>query len=158
MPDIRKRSNEQDSKMDSRMTCQEIMTEDPVYCLPTDAVTKAAEVMKRENVGPVPVVGDEKSRKLVGIITDRDLAIRVVAEGRDPRSTRIEEVMEKHLVVCHPEDDIEKVLDAMAKNQLRRIPVVDDEGSLLGIIAQADVATRLAQPATVGRVVAEISD
>ena len=113
--------------------------------------------MRRANIGAVPVVTDMETRKLEGILTDRDLAIKVVAEGRDPRSTRVEEVMESKLVSCRPEDDVAKALDVMARTQVRRVPVVDENGSIRGIIAQADVATRLGEPARTGEVVEEIS-
>jgi CBS domain-containing protein len=102
-------------------------------------------------------VEDLASRRLVGIITDRDIALHVVAEGRNPRETSVKDVMSDGLVTCLPDDDVEEVLSAMTEHRLRRIPVVDQEGRLRGIIAQADVAIRLNAPARVGEVVAEVS-
>ena len=137
--------------------CSEVMTKDPSCCLRSDTVDKAAQLMKTEDVGPVPVVDDQSTKKLVGIVTDRDLAIKVVAEGRDARNTRVEEVMSSDLVTCRPDDDLQKALDTMGQNQIRRIPVVDDNGGIVGIIAQADVATRTEDPASTEDMVEQIS-
>src|SRR5207247_2009718 len=75
------------------MNCREVMTDNPVCCLPTDTVSQAARTMRREDVGPVPVVSDDQHKLLIGIVTDRDLAIKVVAESRDPNNTRVSDVM-----------------------------------------------------------------
>ena len=140
------------------MICSEIMTKNPECCLPSDSVMQAAQLMKSEDVGPIPIVESKEDRKLAGIVTDRDLAIKVVAEARDPKTTQIEEVMSEGLVTCRENDDIQSVLQLMQENQIRRIPVVDKADHLVGIIAQADVATRLGSPQAVGRVVAQISE
>jgi CBS domain-containing protein len=137
--------------------CNEVMTKNPVCCVPNDMVTEAAKLMKSENVGSIPVVENKQTKKLVGIVTDRDLALRVVAEARDPKSTKVESVMMHKIVTCHAEDDLQKALDAMSEHQLRRIPVVDDDNQILGIIAQADVATRVNQPEKTAEMVKEIS-
>lgn len=136
------------------MNCSEIMTRNPEYVVSTDSVMKAAQLMKSEDVGPIPIVKDGK--KLEGIVTDRDLALKVVAEGRDPRSTSVGDVMTGDLVTCKANDDVTRALKLMQEHQVRRIPVVDDEDHLLGIIAQADVATQLGARTT-GKVVEEIS-
>jgi len=133
------------------------MTSKPVCCLPDDVVARAAKLMKVGNVGSIPVIEDEKSMKLVGIVTDRDLAMHIVAEGRDPKSTKVGAVMTGNVVTCLADDDLHKALDAMASHQLRRIPVVDGASKLVGIIAQADVATRAGQPEKTAEVVKEIS-
>jgi CBS domain-containing protein len=140
------------------MICSEIMTKNPEYCLPSDTVLKAAQLMKSEDVGPIPIVADNDGRKLTGIVTDRDLAIKVIAEARDPNTTRLEDVMSDNVVSCNENDDVNKVLKLMEDNQVRRIPVVGHNDQLLGIIAQADVATRLGQPGTTGHVVEQISE
>ena len=137
--------------------CHEVMTKNPVCCLPDDSVATTAELMKRENVGSIPVTENEQSQKLVGIVTDRDLALKVVASALDARSTKVEAVMTHKLVTCHADDDLQKALNAMAEHQLRRIPVVDDHNRIVGIIAQADVATRADQPEKTGEMVKEIS-
>ncbi len=137
--------------------CNEVMTKKTVCCLPDDLVTEAAELMKKEHVGSIPIIEDEQSRKLVGIVTDRDLTLRIVAEGLDAKSTKIESIMTRNVVTCSAEDDLQKVVDAMSKYQLRRIPVVDDDNKILGIIAQADVAMHFDHPKRTAAMVKEIS-
>jgi CBS domain-containing protein len=137
--------------------CDEVMTKKIVCCLPEDTVMKVAQRMKRGNIGSVPVVENEQTRKLVGIVTDRDLALQIVAEGRDAKSTKVESVMTRKVVTARAEDDLQKAMDAMAKHQLRRIPIVDSEKTLLGIIAQADVATRVSEPEKTAAMVKGIS-
>jgi CBS domain-containing protein len=137
--------------------CAEVMTKNPVCCLPNDTVTKVAQLMQRDNIGSIPVIEDEKTHKLAGIVTDRDLALKVIAKGQDAKSTKVEAVMTRQVVTCRAEDDLQKALDAMAKHQLRRIPIVDNDNRIVGIIAQADVATRLNQPEKTAEMVKEIS-
>jgi len=112
--------------------------------------------MKREDVGPVLVVSDHTSRRLVGIVTDRDLAVKVVAEGRDGNSTRLDEVMSTQPVTCNEDDDVSVAIRLMSEHQVRRIPVVDRNNSLMGIVSQADVA-RYADEEQVGELVEDIS-
>src|SRR5262245_21433362 len=128
------------------MTCREVMTTDPTYCLPGDTVASVAKVMDVENIGSVPVCENAQGRRLVGIVTDRDLALQVVAECRDAAKTNVQEVMTSKPYICHPDDDLEKVLDTMQLKQVRRVLVVDAKGQLVGIIAQADIAIRSGEP------------
>ena len=137
--------------------CSEVMTKNPVCCTPTDVVSKAAQSMKKENVGSIPVIENEQTKKLVGIVTDRDLALKVVAVERDPRNTVVADVMTHKIITCRLEDDVQKAVEAMAEHQLRRMPVVDDQGKIVGIISQADVATRVDQPEGTGKMVKDIS-
>jgi CBS domain-containing protein len=137
--------------------CNEVMTKDPFCCLPNDSVEKAASMMKRENVGSIPVIETEQTKKLIGIVTDRDLALKIIAGGLDPKSTKVNAVMTREVVTCLEDDDVQKALDAMAEHQLRRIPVVDIDNTIVGIIAQADVATRVDQPNKTAEMVKEIS-
>ena len=139
------------------MKCNEVMTNDPVCCLPADSVAKAAELMKNENIGSIPVIENEQSQKLVGIVTDRDLALKIVAEALDAKATTVEMVMTRKVVTCQVDDDLQRALNAMAEHQLRRIPVVDSDNKIVGIIAQADVATRVDEPEKTGEMVKEIS-
>lgn len=139
------------------MKCSEIMTTDPVCCVPTDTVERAARLMKDEDVGPIPVVKDRGAKRLIGIVTDRDLALKVVAEALDAKNTTVEEVMTTGVVACHVDDDLRKALSAMEGHQVRRIPIVDDNDQIIGIIAQADIATRLEKPEKTAEVVEEIS-
>jgi len=98
----------------SMKKCNEVMTKNPVCCLPTDMVSKVAQLMKSKNIGPVPIIENEQTKKLVGIVTDRDLALKMVAEGRDPKSTKAEDVMTRKVVTCRAEDDVQKALDSMS--------------------------------------------
>ena len=140
------------------MTCQEVMTAAPVCCVPDDAVAEVAKLMRAQDVGSVPVVEDHDGKRLIGMLTDRDLTVRVIAEGRDPSATQVRDVMSNNPVTCQANDVYQEALRAMGEHQLRRIPVVDDDGRLAGIIAQADVATRLAEPSTTGAIVEAISE
>ena len=137
--------------------CSEVMTKDPVCCLPGDTVTAAAQIMKDEIVGSVPVVEDHETKRLVGIVTDRDLTLDVLADGRSPATTTVEMVMTGTLVKCYEDEDVERATDLMGEYQVRRIPVVDRKGSIVGIIAQADIATRVDDPGETAEVVEEIS-
>jgi CBS domain-containing protein len=137
--------------------CDEVMTKKPVCCRPDDMVVKVAQLMQRENIGSIPVIENELTQKLVGIVTDRDLALKIVAKGRDAKSTKVEAVMTRQIVTCRAGDDLQMALDAMAEHQLRRIPIVDTNDKIVGIIAQADVATRVNQPEKTAAMVKEIS-
>lgn len=139
------------------MQCRDVMTENPAICTKHDTVVESALLMKAQDVGPIPVVDGPRSRRLIGIVTDRDLALKVVAESRDPRQTKVEEVMTKDPVTVSPEDGLDRAIDAMARFHVRRIPVVDHEHHLVGIIAQADIARR-ESPEKTGWVVAGISE
>lgn len=137
--------------------CNEVLTKNPICCLPSDMVSGAAELMKNENIGSIPVIENEQTKKLVGIVTDRDLTLKIVAGGLDAKSTKVEAVMTRKVVTCLAGDDLQKALDAMAEHQLRRIPIVDNNYKIVGIIAQADVATRVDQPEKTAEMVKEIS-
>jgi CBS domain-containing protein len=137
--------------------CNEVMTKNPVCCLPNDMVVKAAQLMKRENIGSIPVIENDQTRKLVGIVTDRDLTLKILAKGRDANSTKVEAAMTSKVVTCLADDDLQKAMNAMSEHQLRRIPVVDKNNMVVGIIAQADVATRVDQPEKTAAMVKGIS-
>ena len=139
-------------------TCSDVMTTNLVCAQADDTVVSVAQLMKDQDVGPIPIVDDLTTRRLQGIVTDRDLAMKVVAEGRDPNSTRVSEVMTSDVVTVRQDDDIQAALDAMSQNQLRRILVVNENENLVGIIAQADIATRMNKPEQTGEVVKEISE
>ncbi len=140
-----------------KRTCSDLMTRNPICCVPNDMVRVVAQSMKAQDIGAMPVIDSHEKKELIGIVTDRDLALKVVAEGLDSRKTPVEDVMSRKMVVCKTGDDWQSALDAMAKHQLRRIPVVDDQGRIAGIIAQADVATRMEEPEATAKVVEEIS-
>jgi CBS domain-containing protein len=134
------------------------MTKDVVTCSPEATILDVAQLMKEEDIGPVLIVDNEQSRTLVGIMTDRDIVLKVIADGQDPKTTRVGEAMSKKLVTCRPDDDVDVAMKAMSQFQLRRIPVVGENMKLLGIIAQADLATRMDAPERTAEVVKEISE
>jgi CBS domain-containing protein len=137
--------------------CQEMMTQNPACCLADDKVNIIAQRMQSENIGALPVVENHKTKKLIGIITDRDLAVRVVGSSRDSARTKVVDVMTLKPVVCHQADDINSMLAVMANHKIRRIPVVDEEGQVVGIIAQADIALHLDDLDKVGQIIGQIS-
>lgn len=134
-----------------------VMTKNPVFCLSTDMVVKAAKLMKNENVGSIPVVENEQTQELIGIVTDRDLVLKVVAEGFDAASTQIDAVMTHKVVTCLADDDLQKVMDTMSRHQLRRIPIINENKKILGMISQADVAIHYDHPKRTAAMIKEIS-
>ncbi len=133
------------------------MTPNPAVCQADDSVVTAAMMMKSGDVGAIPVVTDRTSMRLSGIVTDRDLAIKVIAEQRDMYQSKVEDVMTTDLYICKPADDLDDVLKMMSRHQIRRIPVVDDNQRIIGIISQADIARNAESSKDVGRLVGEIS-
>jgi CBS domain-containing protein len=132
---------------------REVMTSNPRTVEANASVIDAATLMHGEDVGIVPIVEGDR---LVGTITDRDIAIRVVAEGKDPQSTTVREIASTQLVTIDPEQELEEALRLMAQHQVRRLPVVEEDGRLVGIVAQADVA-REGEDSRTGQVVEQIS-
>lgn len=132
---------------------RELMTENPKTVSSDATVVEAARVMRDGDVGLVPVVDGDR---LVGTVTDRDIAIRVVAEERDPNTTTVRETASTELVTIDPEQDLDEALRLMAQHQVRRLPVVEEDGRLVGIVAQADVA-RHGEDRETGQVVEQIS-
>jgi CBS domain-containing protein len=124
------------------MKVKHVMTKDPSCCLPSDPAPRAAAIMRNENAGSVPVVEDASGRKVVGIVTDRDLCMNIVAEGREPGSVTVGECMTTTVVTCSANDAVGKVTELMKDNQIRRVPVVDETGALQGIVAMADLVSR----------------
>lgn len=137
-------------------SAQDIMTTDPTTVTPETPVDEAARLMKDQNIGMLPVVDREGSEHLVGVVTDRDIAIRHVAEGHPSPTCPVSEAMTRDVKTCSPDDDVKDVMRVMATEQVRRIPIVDERGSLVGIVAQADVA-READDDDSGRTVEKIS-
>ena len=138
--------------------CSDVMTADPVACEPADLVRSAARLMKQHDVGAIPVVESKASSRLVGIITDRDIVVKVVADDRQIESATVRDAMTNHPAACRAEDDLDQALALMRDRKVRRMPVVDDGGRLLGIIAQADVATRVNRDKQTGELVEAISE
>jgi CBS domain-containing protein len=131
---------------------RDVMSSDPCAIDADQPVAYAAKMMKKEDVGLAPIVEGDR---LVGTLTDRDIVVRVVAEGKDPQTVTAREVASTDLVTIEPEQDLDEALRLMASNQVRRLPVVE-EGRLVGVLAQADVA-RKANDEQTGELVEEIS-
>ena len=132
---------------------REAMSSNPRSVQPTTTVAEAAKLLKSEDVGSLPIVEGER---LVGMVTDRDIVIRAIAEGKDPQSTQVSEIASSDLVTIDPQQDLDEALRLMARHQVRRLPVVEEDGRLVGILAQADVAIE-ADAAKTGEVVQDIS-
>ena len=115
--------------------------------------------MRDHNCGCIPVVEDAQSKRLVGVVTDRDITIRCMAEGKGPQ-TRVKDALSPNAKCCGPDDDVEAVERIMAGEQVRRVPVVDQRGCCIGMIAQADLALnhQAASESEVGQVVERISE
>jgi CBS domain-containing protein len=130
----------------------EVMTRDPRTLTPESTVEEAARMMRDDDVGSIPLV---EGSKCIGTVTDRDIAVRVVAESR-PLDTAVREIAAKQLVTVDPQQPVEEGMRLMAEHQVRRLPVCEQDGSLVGIVAQADVA-RFATAEQTGETVEEIS-
>ena len=141
------------------MKARELMTGQPACCTPDETVADAARLMKEHDCGCIPVVEDKETDRLVGVVTDRDIACRCTAEDKGP-DTLVAEVMSRDPKYCGPDDDVNTVERIMAEAQVRRVPVVDERGRCVGIIAQADLALnqRAASESEVGRIVERISE
>lgn len=121
------------------MRVVEVMRGNPICCLPTTSALRLAGMMRQFNVGVVLVVEDLDRPTLLGIVTDRDLCVRMLADGRDPGTTAVQDFMTRHPVCCTPQDDIAQVLAVMAQHQVRRVPVVNDAKRVEGIITDRDL-------------------
>ena len=140
------------------MRIHDIMTRDPSCVTPDATVQEAAQIMKRDDVGIVPVIEGSSSRRLIGVVTDRDIAVRCVADGRDG-SCRVRDAMSADdLATCQLDDEVDNVMDAMRTEKVRRIPIVDERGSLVGIVSQADVLRKTHDTHAAGETVEEISE
>ena len=117
-------------------TIRDAMTANPTTIEPTTSATEAARIMKSQDVGSLPILQNDR---LVGVVTDRDLAIRLLAEGKSGETT-VGEIASKDVVTVDPQQTLEEATRLMAEHQLRRLPVCEEDGKLVGILAQADVA------------------
>jgi CBS domain-containing protein len=132
---------------------RELMSSNPCAIDADKPVAYAAKMMKDEDVGLAPVVEGDR---LVGTLTDRDIVVRVVAEGKDPQSVTVREVASTDVATVDPQQDLDEALQLMASRQVRRLPVVEEDGRLVGVLAQADIA-REAKEKQTGELVEDIS-
>jgi CBS domain-containing protein len=131
----------------------QLMTANPCSIDVEKPVAYAAQMMRDEDVGLAPIVEGDR---LVGTLTDRDIAIRVVAEGKDPQTTKVRDVASTDIVTIDPQQDLDEALRLMSQHQVRRLPVVEEDGRLVGVVAQADIARQASERKT-GALVEEIS-
>jgi CBS domain-containing protein len=134
-------------------TVRDAMTQNPRAVSAGGNVVEAAQLMRSEDTGVIPIVEGDR---LMGVVTDRDIAIRVVAEGKDANSINVLDIASQSLVTVDPQQDLEEARRLMSQHQVRRLPVVEEDGKLVGILSQADVA-RHSEAAQTGEVVENIS-
>jgi CBS domain-containing protein len=138
------------------MQVNEIMTPDPACCTPDTNLKDVARMMVNNDCGCVPVVVDETTKVPVGMVTDRDITVRAVAEGKNPLDLSAGDVMSENVVTVTPETSVEECCNLMEDHQIRRVAVVDENGACCGIVAQADVAINAGSRET-AEVVQEVS-
>ena len=124
------------------MKAREIMSKNPRTVTPETRIQDAARMMKDENVGILPVIEGGGKNKLIGVVTDRDIAIRCVSQGHDSSKCMVKEAMSGDVKTCREDDSVDKLMDIMGREQVRRIPIVDERGALVGIVAQADIVKK----------------
>ncbi|HEX8550576.1 MAG TPA: CBS domain-containing protein [Abditibacteriaceae bacterium] len=135
----------------------DVMTDDVMCATADTALQEIARLMRDEDCGAIPIVSDAESLRPIGIITDRDITVRLVAEGRNPLELTARDAMSETVVTISPAADLEECMDLMEENQLRRVVVVDENGGVCGIIAQADIADWASEEDT-AEMLGEISD
>lgn len=131
------------------MHAAELMTPDPAVVEPSTPVSDVAEELAKHDIGSVPVVESRRTRRLVGVITDRDIAVRCVARGHNPAECDAATHMSRHVVTVRVDEDLAQVMRKMEGGQVRRVPVVDKRGRVIGIVAQADLAVEAVRENTV---------
>jgi CBS domain-containing protein len=122
------------------MKVKEFMTANPACCTPDASLEKVARMMMEKDCGEIPVIESEDTRRLVGVITDRDIVCRTLAKGQNPLEMKAEDAMTPMVVSVTAETSLGECCDLMEENQVRRLPVVDQHGSICGMVAQADIA------------------
>lgn len=118
----------------------EIMTRDVTVVSPTDTLQRAAQIMRDLNVGALPVCD---GKRLLGMVTDRDITIRSAADGKAPSEAKVTDVMTEQVLWCYEDQTVGEVLQQMGDQQIRRVPVVDRDKNLVGVVSLGDLATRV---------------
>jgi CBS domain-containing protein len=135
------------------------MTTEVLYCTLEDSVQKAAQIMKIADTGVVPIVDNEADPKVLGMVTDRDLCLSIVAEGKDPRAVNLQGFTSGRVIACYLEDDAQAAADSMGVYQVRRLPVLNNEDRLVGIVSIGDLSReRAIDPEDSGEVLTTISE
>jgi CBS domain-containing protein len=124
------------------MKIQDVMTPNPMWCLPEDSSIQAARIMRELNVGILPVVKSSTDHSLVGVVTDRDLCLGVIAMDQHPQTVPVQKCMTTNMIACQPNEDIDRAAELMEEHQVRRIPVLDPEGILQGMVSSTDICQR----------------
>lgn len=137
------------------MKLKDVMTRDIQDIAPDCSLKRAAETMRALDVGALPVC---ENKRLTGMITDRDIAIRAVADGRDPNQTNVRDAMSGSLIYCYEDEDISKAVKLMEEKQIRRLPVLDRNHQLCGIVSLGDLATRVRDDRLSGEVLERVSE
>lgn len=140
----------------SRLRCREIMTKSPKTANREMTLQEVAVLMREGDFGVLPIV-EKESNKLVGILTDRDIVVRAVADGKNVSKTKVGEIMSDRLFTAKPEDFVFEAVRTMGERQVRRIPIVDDDGILQGIIAMADIALEMEDEREIAETLEDIS-
>ena len=133
---------------------RDVMTPDPVCVSERDSIREVARIMAREDTGVVPVI---EGKKIVGMITDRDIVVRLVAEGKDPANAHVNEAMTKNVRAVKENDSVNDALNLMSSAQVRRVPVVNDSNEIVGIVSMKDLAETGSQQDKIGQTVEKIS-
>jgi len=141
--------------MSENKQARDVMTPNPASVSDRDSIKRVAEIMRREDAGVVPVVD---GRKIIGIITDRDIVVRLVAEGKDPANAKVNEAMSKQVRTVKEDTPVNEVLELMSSEQIRRVPVTNANNELIGIVSIGDIASESKEIVKVGRTVEEISE
>jgi CBS domain-containing protein len=140
------------------MQVQEIMTTAVECCTPGDTTQRAAAFMREADAGAIPVIQSKDDPTVIGLVTDRDLCMDVIAAGRDPQQVHVQQCMTREVVTCRPDDDLEQVTDLMAEKQIRRLPVVNDSDAIVGIVSVSDIARSAASASEVGELLYDLSE
>ena len=141
--------------MAQQRSVRDVMTPNPECVTERDGIDKAARIMKEQDTGVVPVVD---GKKVIGLITDRDIVVRGIAEGKDLKNCKVNELMTKHVRTVREDAGVNEVLDLMSSAEIRRIPVTNGNGELVGIVSMGDVATHSNQDGKVGKTIEKISE
>jgi len=137
------------------MKIRDIMTPNVEYVWPDDTLQEAALKMKDLDVGPLPVCDRDR---IAGILTDRDITVRAIALGRDPRSTRVRDVMTPDVIACHEDEDVEVAARLMQERQVRRLLVLDRDERLVGIVSLGNLAAETGDPQRIGEILQDVSE
>ena len=136
-------------------TVGDVMTPNPASVSEKDSVKRAAEIMKREDAGVVPVL---RGKNIVGIVTDRDIVVRVIAEGKDCSNARVSDAMSKQVRTVKEDTPVNEALQLMSRELIRRVPVTNERNELIGIVSIGDIASETKETVGVGRAVEDISE